>query len=209
MAALNGWMGGDKASWERGPFSSALAVLRSPSISELLRSGAHESTPGRAHRFGLLNSEVLRFSVAATDVETGEPVILDSSHHKIDMDHLLASCGFLPEFAPVELGGRLLVDGGLLLNAPFDPLLEADVECDLLLYVVDLYARDCQRPRSLEAALERKSNLYVRQPDVAEAALSIGGEKATRTVVERPGRPEAWIECVRRSAQERTLRLES
>jgi hypothetical protein len=75
------------------------------------------------------------------------------------MDHLLASCGFLPEFAPIEVGGRLLGDGGLSLNAPFDPILESSIEHDLLLYVIDLYARDGERPTSLEAAAERKNDL--------------------------------------------------
>jgi NTE family protein len=71
----------------------------------------------------------------------------------------LASCGFLPEFAPLEIGGRLLGDGGLSLNAPFDPIMEEDLEGDLLLYVIDLYARDGVRPQSLEEAVERKSDL--------------------------------------------------
>jgi NTE family protein len=71
----------------------------------------------------------------------------------------MASCGFLPEFAPLEVDGRLLGDGGLSLNAPFDPILESEPSGDLLLYVVDLYARDGDRPESLEAALERKNDL--------------------------------------------------
>jgi NTE family protein len=74
------------------------------------------------------------------------------------MDHLLASCGFLPEFAPVEIEDRLLADGGLSWNAPFDPILD-EIDGDLMVYVVDLYARDGRRPQSLEAALERKSDL--------------------------------------------------
>jgi NTE family protein len=109
--------------------------------------------------FGRLNSGELRVCVAATDIETAEPVVFDSRNERIEMDHLLASCGFLPEFAPVEVGGRLLGDGGLSLNAPFDPIMESQIDRDLLLYVVDLYARDGERPASLEAAAERKSDL--------------------------------------------------
>jgi NTE family protein len=109
--------------------------------------------------FGRLNSGETTVCVAATDIESGEPVIFDSRKHPIELDHLLASCGFLPEFAPVEIGGRLLGDGGLSLNAPFDPILEADEASDLLLYVIDLFARDGARPDSLEAAAERKNDL--------------------------------------------------
>jgi NTE family protein len=108
--------------------------------------------------FNLLNSGAVRISVAATDVETGEPIIYDSSHGPICIDHLMASCGFLPDFAPVAIEGRHLVDGGLALNAPFDPILETDNE-SFRLFVLDLFPRDGERPRSLETAAERKSDL--------------------------------------------------
>ncbi|WP_407175420.1 patatin-like phospholipase family protein [Bradyrhizobium sp. STM 3562] len=109
--------------------------------------------------FGRLNGGEPRISIAATDIESGEPVIFDSVQDKLEMDHLLASCGYLPEFAPVEVGGRLLGDGGLSINAPFDPILNAQVDGDLLLYVIDLYPRDGDRPCSLEATIERKGDL--------------------------------------------------
>jgi NTE family protein len=109
--------------------------------------------------FGRLNSGEVRICVAATDIATGEPVIFDSENARIEIEHLMASCGFLPEFAPVEIDGRLLGDGGLSLNVPFDPILQSDIDSDLLLYVIDLYARDGERPNSLEAAAERKNDL--------------------------------------------------
>jgi NTE family protein len=109
--------------------------------------------------FGELNSGETRVSIVVTDVETGEPVIFDSSQSRIEMDHLMASCGFLPEFAPLELDGRILGDGGLSWNVPFDPILDGHTEGDLLLYIIDLYARDGSRPTSLEAAVERKNDL--------------------------------------------------
>jgi NTE family protein len=80
--------------------------------------------------FGRLNSGDIRISIATTDVETGDPVVFDSKDVTIEMDHLLASCGFLPDFAPVEIGGRMLVDGGLSFNAPFDPIFESDIVDD-------------------------------------------------------------------------------
>jgi NTE family protein len=109
--------------------------------------------------FGRLNAGELRVSIVATDIESGEPVTFDSLQTKLEMDHLLASCGFLPEFAPVEIGSRLLGDGGMSLNAPFDSILKSEIDRDLLLYVVDLYARDGERPLSLEEAMERKNDL--------------------------------------------------
>lgn len=64
--------------------------------------------------FGILNSGAVRVCIAATDIQSGEPVVFDTAMgDRISMDHLLASCGFLPEFEPLEIGGRLLGDGGL------------------------------------------------------------------------------------------------
>jgi NTE family protein len=108
--------------------------------------------------FGRLNSGEVRFRVAATDIETGELVVFDSAKGDgISIDHLMASCGFLPEFAPVEIEGRLLGDGGLSANAPIEAL-EDDVSNGLV-FVIDLFARDGERPRTLEDALARKNDI--------------------------------------------------
>jgi NTE family protein len=107
--------------------------------------------------FGRLNSGDVRLTIAATDLETGDVVLFDSESGKIEMDHILASCGFVPEFAPVSINERWFGDGGLSLNAPFDPVLE--VQNPICLYVIDLYARDSAVPNSLESAAERKNDL--------------------------------------------------
>jgi NTE family protein len=107
--------------------------------------------------FEYLNRGAVRLSVAATDVETGDPIIFDTVDGPIELDHLIASCGFLPEFAPVAVDGRIYVDGGLSLNAPFEPVLQTDASLNL--FIVDLFARDGLPPASLEAAAERKIDL--------------------------------------------------
>jgi predicted acylesterase/phospholipase RssA len=87
---------------------------------------------------------------------------------RIEMDHLLASCGFLREFAPVEIGGRLFGDGGRLSTQAW----KARPDSDLVLYVVDLYPLDGGRPKSLEAAAERKNDLLFRQSNCPQAETS-------------------------------------
>jgi NTE family protein len=107
--------------------------------------------------FERLNSGEPRITICATDLRSGDAVLFDSHSARIEMDHILASCGFIPEFAPVDIGGKSLGDGGFSLNAPFDPVLD---ECKALrLYVLDLYARDGNVPDSIEAAAERKNDL--------------------------------------------------
>lgn len=51
--------------------------------------------------FDLLNSGETRICIAATDIETGDPIIFDSREQRIELDHVMASCGFQPEFAPI------------------------------------------------------------------------------------------------------------
>jgi NTE family protein len=158
---IYGWMGaiGTRLVGSRGHFHPRIPPGTPFRFRSLYDLAPMRERIARLVDFGQLNSGDTRISVAATDIETGDPVIFDSQDTRIEMDHLLASCGFLPEFAPVEISGRLLGDGGLSLNAPFDSILTSTVDRDLLLYVLDLYARDGERPNSLEAAAERKNDL--------------------------------------------------
>ena len=76
-------------------------------------------------------------AVAAVDILTEELVILREGHVA---PAVRASCAFPGVFTPVELEGRLLVDGGLLNNMPVAVLREMGGEyliaVDLLLSVV-------------------------------------------------------------------------
>lgn len=113
----------------------------------------------KAVDFGRLNSGDMRLTVATVDVETGDVVHFDTKRDWIEVDHILASCGFLPEFAPVEIAGRLLGDGGLAANAPIEPVLDESEGKDVTVFVVDLFARDGCRPDGIEASLARKNAL--------------------------------------------------
>ncbi len=59
----------------------------------------------------------LPFRAVATDIETGAAVVLDHGDLGLAMRASVAVPGF---FSPVELDGRLLVDGGLVDNLPVD-----------------------------------------------------------------------------------------
>lgn len=158
---LAGWMGaiGTRLTGSPGHFHPRIPPATPFRFVSLYDRAPMKERLAQLVDFGRLNSGETRVGIATTDIETGDPVIFDSADTRIEMDHLLASCGFLPEFAPVEIGGRLLGDGGLSLNAPFDSILASAVDRDLQLFVLDLYARDGKRPNSLEAAAERKNDL--------------------------------------------------
>jgi NTE family protein len=110
--------------------------------------------------FGRLNSGETRVTIGATNLESGDLVMFDTAKgDKIEADHLMASCGFFPEFAPIEIDGQMLGDGGLAANAPIEALWDAEPGADLVCFVLDLYARDGQRPVDLESAMSRKNDL--------------------------------------------------
>jgi len=110
--------------------------------------------------FDRMNAGEIRLTVATTDVETSETVLFDTAKgDRIGMPHLMASCGLLPEFAPVEIDGRLLGDGGLSANAPVAAVL-TDLNAPNVCFVVDLFARDGSRPSDLETSLARRQEIF-------------------------------------------------
>ena len=136
--------------------------------------------------FKYLNSGASRLSVMTTDIETGDEVVFDThAGATIEPEHLLASCGFLPEFPPVEIGGRLLGDGGLSANAPIECVLrDEESKADILCLVVDLFSPLGARPKNLEQAAARRLDLlFGNQTRRALSALA-------REYRFRPGRPK-------------------
>ncbi len=57
--------------------------------------------------------------VVATDLRSGEPVLMFSGPR---MPALQASCALAPFWPPVQVGERLLFDGGYSLNLPVEPI---------------------------------------------------------------------------------------
>jgi NTE family protein len=75
--------------------------------------------------FGRVNGGEMRVSLAATDLVSGDRVVFDTARgDRIGPGHVVASCALLPLFAPVEVEGRLLGDGGLSGNLPLDLVLD-------------------------------------------------------------------------------------
>ena len=142
------------------------------------------------------------FRAVATDLETGEAVLMESGDL---VTALRASISAPGVFAPAQRNGRLLVDGGLVQNLPIDAAREMGVD---VLIVVDvsfpLYSREqlaspievtnqafaiMIRSRTLEERRKLTSNDIIIDPPLGKLtsndftrvpqALS-AGEKATR-----------------------------
>ncbi len=72
------------------------------------------------------------FRAVATDLSTGEPVVMRAGDLTVAMHASMAAPGV---FSPVEREGRLLVDGGIAENLPIDVAREMNVD---VLIVVDV-----------------------------------------------------------------------
>ena len=101
-----------------------------------------------------------RLSIVATDVVAGERVVFDTARGaRIGPEHVLASCALMPLFAPMEVEGRLLADGGFSSNLPLDLVLDEPWAGRRLCILVELFARRGSAPRSLGATIARAGDL--------------------------------------------------
>lgn len=80
------------------------------------------------------------FFCIATNVETGQPVMLDKGH----LPQAISASGALPSlFSPVEVDGQLLIDGGVTNNYPIDEVRKMGAEVIIGIDVQDtLISRD-------------------------------------------------------------------
>jgi NTE family protein len=99
---------------------------------------------------------------------------------RITSDHLLASCGFLPEFAPLEIGGRFLGDGGLSMNAPIEPIFNEPDRARRPIFILDLFARDGRRPANLAESLARRNDLILGNQTIGRLHAYQKASKAAR-----------------------------
>ena len=101
-----------KIGFKDGDFQLPRSVIDGQKLNLALRSLAIRAVG--IHDFDKLP---IPFRAIATDIETGETVILGSGSLATAMRASMAVSGVFP---PVELDGRLLVDGGLADNLPMD-----------------------------------------------------------------------------------------
>ncbi|MDY0123164.1 patatin-like phospholipase family protein [Sulfurimonas sp.] len=93
----------------------------------------------------------------ATDITTGEKVVLDKGSVA---DAVVASTCIPGIFIPVEIGGRFLVDGGIVENVPISCLKNKDI--DYLIGVDLVPERSYKKPENVIEVLYNSFNFLVR-----------------------------------------------
>jgi NTE family protein len=97
--------------------------------------------------------------VMAVDCATGEEVVFDNTSHLITEPHLLASSAMPILFEPVEIGGRMLVDGGMSANLPLRQAFDPFSDQPELYIAIDLFRSQGCAPNSIAAAAQRAQDL--------------------------------------------------
>jgi NTE family protein len=143
----------------------ALFHVRVPSIGgRPERLGIYDPDPMRRQLeslidFDRLNHADTRVSVLAVDLETGAEIVFDNGRTRLTIDHLMASAALIPDFPPVRIGDRWLVDGGLAANVPLDLVLIDTADRNLVCFVVDPFPLGAPAPRDLAGMSMRQTDL--------------------------------------------------
>lgn len=138
--------------------------------------------------FDRLNDGAQRLMVGAVDLRTGNATVFDTAAIRIGPEHIMASAALPPGFPPVEIGGELYWDGGLVSNTPLQFVLDAaGDDQDLLVLQVDLFSASGPLPRTMMEAEEREKDIRFSSRTRANttASLRLHQEKAAlRRVLE-------------------------
>ena len=124
--------------------------------------------------YARLNDGGIRYTATAVDLERGTDIAFDTHTASVEAAHIRASSALPPAFPPVEIEGRLFVDGGLSANLPLDPVLSDLPSGRTLCLAIDLLPAAAPRPRSLGELAERAQDLIF----AAQSRRSLAGWKA-------------------------------
>ena len=109
--------------------------------------------------FDRLNAGLLRFSVGAVNVRTGNFVYFDTTTHTIQPEHVMASGALPPGFPAIEIEGEHYWDGGLVSNTPLQWVVESEPRRDTLAFQVDLWSARGDFPRTMLNAMTREKEI--------------------------------------------------
>jgi len=108
--------------------------------------------------FDRINSGDIRLSLGAVNARTGESVYFDSTTHRIDASHVMASGALPPGFPPVEIDGEHYFDGGIMSNTPLQYVAK-DFRLNALIVAVDLFSGLGKLPQNIAQVQERVKDI--------------------------------------------------
>lgn len=109
--------------------------------------------------FDLINKKLIRLSLCAIEVESGQLVIFDNAKEKITADHVMASCALPPGFPAVKINDKYYWDGGMNASTPMQLFLENSMGKSCLCFSMQLFDSYGLLPTSLDDVLKRKKDI--------------------------------------------------
>ena len=108
--------------------------------------------------FDLLNSGLVRMSIGAVQVLTGNMQYFDTASQVIGPEHVMASGALPPGFPPIEIDGEPYWDGGLVSNTPLEYVLDPPRE-DMVIFQIDLFSAKGCMPKTLFDITQREKEI--------------------------------------------------
>lgn len=109
--------------------------------------------------FELINRKVVRLSLGAVNVRTGNSVYFDNSKTRIGPKHVMASGALPPGFPAVRIDGEWYWDGGIACNSPLWYVLDEDYRMSALILQVDVFSGAGELPKTLREVQERTKDI--------------------------------------------------
>jgi NTE family protein len=109
--------------------------------------------------FDRINTSLMRLSVGAVNVRSGNFVYFDTVTHTIRPEHIMASAALPPGFPAVEIDGEHFWDGGLVSNTPLQWVVDSRPHRDTLAFQVDLWSARGEVPCTIAEVLTREKEI--------------------------------------------------
>lgn len=109
--------------------------------------------------FELINRTDVRLSLGSVNVRSGNSVYFDNSQMRLGPEHVMASGALPPGFPPVEVGGELYWDGGIVSNTPLWYVVDEGYRMNALVLQVDVFSGAGEMPQNLREAQERVKDI--------------------------------------------------
>ncbi len=109
--------------------------------------------------FDLINERIMRFSVGATNILSGNFIYFDNHNEEIGPEHVMASGALPPALPMVKIGTDHFWDGGIVSNTPLQHLLDHEGRTNTLIFQVDLFSARGELPRDIQDVMARQKDI--------------------------------------------------
>jgi len=160
VSALSTMLNGAPDFFSPRPFPPLRSAAERPDQVSYYDTSPLKATLTRLVDFDLINSQPIRFTVAATNVRNGAPVYFDNLKQPITSAHVMASASLPPGFPPTEIDGEYYWDGGVVSNSPMQFVIDDRPRYSALVFQVDLWDANGDVPLDIPSANLRAMEIH-------------------------------------------------